>query len=1745
MPDTLTKKPALNDGWEPMPNDAAQSGDGWEPMPAASAQTGDGWEPMPEQGTPEAEASAGTGPVVSTDGWELMTPPAPAQSVDEVLGIGPVDGMVGRQVQADQAAQDARMGFTPIVADEQAAPDLNAGVKPSDIAMSPVKDNQENVAESTIEEAAKQGVNAAASVAAGVTRMGRGVAQLVTDMAIRRPPSIGQLRPGPLDEPTKLETWSADQTEQTAQEMAKAGGMPAEVAYRIAQGIGEQFASTAMTLGAAGGLGKAGEGASALQGLTGTIKAAIPQAAKFGGLVYATTPGDQVDRAAAAAHAFALATTGSVAGWIPNSTLRSVAALGMNAGMNSGAYAEAYNQAEELTRQNGGSLAANLAATMTPLALMDILFAAVTPNLRAEQAKVREQVATAAMEQSRKAAYDSEAARRQEELKRQAAIAEQIAQPPRAAITQETLAARVKEGGLEGEVRNLLADLEEAGNRAKDGGAGLAPLMDERGNRLGWVDQGRVYPEGTNGDTARALQLLMEGKPLTEKQLSDAEAAIRVIEKRVDEARFAEDNGPASAKATEGHATDAAGWRDLGDSFAAKANEDGTFDYRMDDGTVVKVEKGTELHGNLLQEFGMANPEVRQAAEAAAAKLPGAKMRLIDDESQLPEDVPFSRDQTGTAQGMAVMENGKPTGEFYVLTKNIKSAADAERVVVHEAVGHIGVRAVLRERIDTVLDGIFKGRSTSGEMQEVAKRWKLDLKTVEGRREAAEEVIARIAERREKEPGPWNRFVAAFRDALRRAGFDRWMDWTDNDIAALVERARSRVSRPEGARAGDVAAAGNTSDIRRSAGMTPQERRRQMIEQAKALREEQNLVMRGTAERIAMRPAMGQAGIENRPASYREPLTIADRAAQHVEMSDADLESAWRQEDNPWRGLDVAERYNRLENAYQAAKQAGDVSRESRLKEQLGTLVDEIGQRGTDAALFMRFIQEIKGSRPEFVVDSLDRTWGKAGLRMTEQQRQKLTALARDGIRTTQARAGALKAMQEAPTRDTIDAFKAADAEWKKAQGALGREITVLTPKKLTDMIRAFRQGNLIVPTSHENNISGNLIMGGVDFGAQNIWALVNRLANVASGGRMPLYQRMINPVDRIRGMGRGLKEGIRALREGGTPGESSKLDEIDTRSFHPIRAWGQAFTSAASPDMLVDAKTGKVRLSDRFKKILEGTEGAYAELTFRMLQAEDAPGRSSRYDATLRELGKAKGLKGEALEAFMLAPDRETLGIALAEADVATYQQSGILTSLVQYARRYVRENPVFDWADALVFHTITPFVKTPWNVFVTAMKLQNPMWALASGTMHAGIAAKAGVDAARAEQAGKMDKARALRGKQSLYARKAGQNAVGLAALGAMMNTAAGILIAGGAVRSAPSRDDEKKRAFQYALGKPGSLNTTALRRFVASGFKDVTTLAPQDGDVWRNLGAFGFFGVNALTLARKEEKAIETGAKPPDDMMSRWAESAGKSLGEVGRAAMDMTFLQGTDQLLRAIDRGNFDEWLNGYARTVVGGVIPGVVRQGNLTRQDAIPDMKTNGMAQAFRNALSANNPFIDWSEAYPQKLDPLGYEVKRTPEGAPEFYYHMLDVGKAQELSDPPAEWREIGRVYGHTLDKRVLPGEPDRSFKYTIQEGPQAGRVVAIELDPRQYHDYKAAIGKARREMMGYAMRDSSYAMSTWTGRAEILDKMLRKGTEIGSRRWVEAEKQKAGDFVKKIREAKANQPKSNETYRLMTGTDL
>jgi hypothetical protein len=198
--------------------------------------------------------------------------------------------------------------------------------------------------------------------------------------------------------------------------------------------------------------------------------------------------------------------------------------------------------------------------------------------------------------------------------------------------------------------------------------------------------------------------------------------------------------------------------------------------------------------------------EVKRIATETAEKLPGAKINFVDDEAQMGEirakygdSVKDILAEDGSVRGFAVVGSN----EYFIMTRNMRPD-QAARTVLHEAVGHIGVRGVLGDRVDTVMDGIFSARSEhSATIKRIADRYELDLTTPEGRREATEELLAHVAERRIKDPGAWRRLVARIKDTFRQMGFEWAKDWTDNDVLALIQRGKERVSRPAKAATSD------------------------------------------------------------------------------------------------------------------------------------------------------------------------------------------------------------------------------------------------------------------------------------------------------------------------------------------------------------------------------------------------------------------------------------------------------------------------------------------------------------------------------------------------------------------------------------------------------------------------------------------------------------------------------------------------------------------------------------------------------------------------------------------------------------------------------------------------------------------------------------------------------------------------------------------------------------------------------
>lgn len=113
--------------------------------------------------------------------------------------------------------------------------------------------------------------------------------------------------------------------------------------------------------------------------------------------------------------------------------------------------------------------------------------------------------------------------------------------------------------------------------------------------------------------------------------------------------------------------------------------------------------------------------------------------------------------------------DGEPEGFFYdgkvyLLASRLKNSDDVARVLFHEALGHAGLRAAFGKRLDPILDQMAKLYGPA--VRAKAKQYGLDMGSTTGRRTAAEEVLAELAQTRPE--STWvQKAVAAIRGWLR------------------------------------------------------------------------------------------------------------------------------------------------------------------------------------------------------------------------------------------------------------------------------------------------------------------------------------------------------------------------------------------------------------------------------------------------------------------------------------------------------------------------------------------------------------------------------------------------------------------------------------------------------------------------------------------------------------------------------------------------------------------------------------------------------------------------------------------------------------------------------------------------------------------------------------------------------------------------------------------------------------------
>lgn len=177
-------------------------------------------------------------------------------------------------------------------------------------------------------------------------------------------------------------------------------------------------------------------------------------------------------------------------------------------------------------------------------------------------------------------------------------------------------------------------------------------------------------------------------------------------------------------------------------------------------------------------------------------------------------------------------------GTVYIVADRMTGPEHVKKTVLHEAVGHHGLRQIFdTEGLDKILDQSWLNKEVHTRAKEVAKLYGLNLKDRAQRREAVEEVLARMAENGEQNP-MLGRMVAAVRRALRKIFPD--LKLSNAEILEIVAKARRAVVEGDGRQDAEIAQtrmsrAAGEDDIARVLEMATMPRSAKTLAEARAI----------------------------------------------------------------------------------------------------------------------------------------------------------------------------------------------------------------------------------------------------------------------------------------------------------------------------------------------------------------------------------------------------------------------------------------------------------------------------------------------------------------------------------------------------------------------------------------------------------------------------------------------------------------------------------------------------------------------------------------------------------------------------------------------------------------------------------------------------------------------------------------------------------------------------------------------
>lgn len=868
-------------------------------------------------------------------------------------------------------------------------------------------------------------------------------------------------------------------------------------------------------------------------------------------------------------------------------------------------------------------------------------------------------------------------------------------------------------------------------------------------------------------------------------------------------------------------------------------------------------------------------------------------------------------------------------------------------------------------------------------------------------------------------------------------------------------------------------------------------------------------VMRGTSERMA----------EEAPESLRYQIQADELVARKkVSFLEAN-EFVSSLSDN-----EVLAEYDRIkampksesQGAYKVAlgRKASEILQERGDDASAARIINEIAEESSYAGVFLSAVGNFFATTPKGYLNDVIAAAEKKGVQLSEKAKQKVSDLYKSYLDANKNLERATNAMFEVASekefKDSLKELKKLGDKAIEEQERVKKYVGSLMPMDVkTEMYPALQKLGLITPRSAVINLSQNIIKGlTVDLPSNLLRASADKFRAAITGKERQFVYGPKEAAILISTTAKYMPEMATNIIKS-IAGKDLKIKN-PTSSLE--------VTAAFDPKAALKRLTGKnsdfeydYTFKQKAKDFIETTYGRWANLMGNLLVATDRPSRIAAEKATASSIARTLGLKGLDYNKFMEAPEkgieffvrREFKDPRVRAEKISQYKKQldemtkealmekegkafKTVTSIQNIAKSILGDKGAPSWVAAIFSNAVLPFVRFSSNFAAAVFRLARPEVATLSLLWN-------------------------LKNKNSLKASR------DFGYLGVSLTTAviASQLYKNGIITPSYKAQSKEQEAGKETGDTGGLINLSALSRF-AQG-KDQKW---KDGDRVVKLGSLGLVGIMMNAEADVQQKMMEQKIEDPNYNTIDLALTRFQTMPGVMKLALNASAVKGVSDFLSAATRDQYDQWYKSVFKTVIAIPVPTFFEQiSKAVRENTIDTEGKNVPSTLYNIARSR----FGYDKGMPKQYGMWGEPIPQTPKGENPVVYNLINPFNSRTLNySKPTE--EMMLIYKKTLDKRVIPSEPDKQIT--------VGKTT-YRLDTESHQRLKQLVGESRLKLIKQTFngqyfdsttgKDINWSLLPTETKLRIWSKRLDLGEEIGRREFIQERQSKGMEIGKKM----------------------